>query len=83
MESGRTSKRRAEIFRAIKFYPGKTRGELAEITGLRLSTICGRVNELMKAGAVIEDPARKCSTSGRSAHPLRAVEVPVQLDFAV
>lgn len=31
-----------------------TRAELARRTGLRLSAICGRVNDLMKAGVVEE-----------------------------
>lgn len=48
-----------------------TRGELAALTGLAINSVCGRVKELLDAGVLIEDPARACKFSGRSAHPLK------------
>lgn len=53
-------------------HPGDyTRAELAERTGLRLSSVCGRVNELLERGAVQERSRRPCSITGVSAHALR------------
>jgi hypothetical protein len=34
--------------------PGATREEIHEMTGLRLQTVCGRANELLKAGLVTQ-----------------------------
>lgn len=52
-----------------------TRSELADATGIKLSAICARVNELIKVGAIEELPRRACQVTGVSAHALRlAVE---------
>jgi predicted transcriptional regulator len=56
-----------------------TRNELALATGLALSAICGRVNELVKAGALVECPRRRCHVTGKSAHPVRLA--PEQMSF--
>ena len=50
---------------------GFTRGEIAEWTGLRLSSVCGRVNELICMGILEELPRRICSASGGPAHPVK------------
>lgn len=47
-----------------------TRAELAEATGIRLSSICGRVHELTSVHIVSEGPRRKCSVTGVNAHPV-------------
>ena len=50
---------------------GWTRSEIAQRTGFRLSAICGRCNELIKLGKLIELPRRACRVTGKSAHPVR------------
>lgn len=50
---------------------GFTRAELAERTGLRLSSVCGRCHELIASGVVEEASRRPCSVTGVSAHVLR------------
>lgn len=50
---------------------GATRAEIAEGSGVRLSRVCARVAELIKAGAIEECSRRPCSVTGISAHVLR------------
>ena len=56
-----------------------TRGEIAAISGIALSAVCGRVNELVKVGSLIELDRRQCRITGRSAHPVGLP--PVQLSL--
>jgi DNA-binding MarR family transcriptional regulator len=48
-----------------------TRAELAERTGLRLSSVCGRVSELIERGTLVERSRRPCSITGVAAHVVR------------
>jgi DNA-binding IclR family transcriptional regulator len=48
-----------------------TRSEIATVSGMRLSSVCGRVNELVAVGVVEELPRRRCTVTGRSAHAVR------------
>jgi hypothetical protein len=50
------------------------------MTGIALSAVCGRVHELIAAGRLVEDPARQCKFSGKSAHPVRTA--PRQIELA-
>lgn len=50
----RVPKQQAVILRALQLNGPATRQDLSERTGLPLASVCGRVNELVKAGAVIE-----------------------------
>lgn len=65
---------RARIYEAIVAGPsyGYTRRELAVLLRIDLSSVCGRVHELMQAGSIVELPARRCDQTGRGAHPLIA-----------
>lgn len=56
-----------------------TRAELAQYLGLRVSSVCGRVNELLEQQAVVETPRRKCSVTGSSAHPLKLAPAQIEL----
>lgn len=49
----------------------RTRSEIARDTGMRLSSVCGRVNELVKLGFLVECPRRRCAVTGINAHPLK------------
>lgn len=48
-----------------------TRSELAEKIPMRLSSVCGRVNELVKLGYLVEASRRPCNVTGVNAHPLK------------
>ena len=58
---------------------GYTRAEIAEATGLRLSSVCGRCHELLERGVVEEFARRPCGVTGISAHVLRVA--PAQRDL--
>jgi hypothetical protein len=48
-----------------------SRKELSKIIGIELSSICGRVNELLALGLLVEDAQRKCLITGRKINPVR------------
>jgi predicted transcriptional regulator len=50
-----------------------TRSEIAEATGIKLSAVCGRINEMVASGIVEDTPRRPCRVTGSSAHPVRLV----------
>lgn len=54
---------------------GMTRAEIAEASGLRLSSVCGRIGELLERAVVEEFSRRPCSVTGTSAHVLRLARV--------
>jgi DNA-binding MarR family transcriptional regulator len=56
------------VYWAALSYPGKTRRELEDLTGIRQSSISGRVNKLIQGG-LIEDrhDGTPCSITGRPA----------------
>lgn len=47
-----------------------TRAELSDLIPMRLSSVCGRVNELVKLGYLEERDRRPCKVTGINAHPL-------------
>lgn len=57
-----------------------TRSELAAKIGMRLSSVCGRVNELIKLSYLVECQRRPCKETGISAHPVKLP--PRQLELA-
>lgn len=69
-DSGALGKQAVELLKA--FQPGRdySRAELAVATGIRLSAVCGRVNELVKLGVLAEAPVRPCKQTGRTIHPV-------------
>ena len=52
--------------------PGEaySRRELAVLTGLELSSICGRVNELLSIGLLVEGVKRKCRVTKKTISPI-------------
>jgi hypothetical protein len=48
-----------------------SRREIAKVAGIELSSVCGRVNELLAVGLLVEDPKRKCSVTGKTINPVR------------
>lgn len=57
-----------DVYRAVVRYPGRTRRELEELTGIRQSSISGRANKLVDC-KLLEDRhgESRCSVTGRSA----------------
>lgn len=75
------SRQQAEIiaFLGKHCHRDHTRGEIAEATGMRLSSVTGRVNELLHRFVLNEGPRRPCRVTGINAHPLRLA--PAQMDL--
>lgn len=48
-----------------------SRAELAEALDLRLSSVCGRVHELLQSQHVESAPARRCQITGKKVNPVR------------
>lgn len=57
-----------------------TRSELADKLGMRLSSVCGRVFELVEMGYLVEAERRPCRITGVNAHPVRLP--PRQMELA-
>ena len=49
---------------------GITRKELSVASNVTINAVCGRANELIKAGLMYELERRPCRITGRNAHPL-------------
>jgi len=70
---GTATTMRGRVFKAIQSNPGYTRAELAQLTGIKINSLTGRVNELLQVNdAIYEKPMRQCNVTGRLAHPLKA-----------
>lgn len=65
--AGKGQTHRAIILDFLINNPGKTRGEISALTGVSLQSVCGRVNELLGYGVVVEVGRRKCTVTGSSA----------------
>lgn len=48
-----------------------TRAELAQALGIPLSSVCGRVNEMLKADLIRPAPNRPCRISGKKVCPIQ------------
>ena len=55
--------------------PGRdySRRELSAFAGLELSSVCGRVNEMLGIGMIEEGPPRKCKVTGKTIKPVSKV----------
>jgi DNA-binding GntR family transcriptional regulator len=74
--SGKLGEQAKAIFDFVKkLAPGEdiSRMELADVMDMRLSSVCGRVNELVSAGLLEPTVNRKCRVSGMTICPVRAV----------
>lgn len=72
--AGRVGRQAEDILRFIskhKRAAGWSRNELAEKTGIRLSSVCGRVNELLACGALVTGPMRQCLITERTINPVK------------
>lgn len=73
IESGAAGMQQARVLLYLRRkHRALTRNEIAEAMGIRLSAICGRVNELLKSRLLTELPRRPCRITGVNAHPVMA-----------
>ena len=67
-DDGTTAKQCATILALLRTVPhvGLSRTDIANLTGIRVGSVCGRVAELRDDGLVIEPGTRKCPHTGKS-----------------
>ena len=68
---GTMGRQQQMILSLLKKRPGKTRLEISHLSGICLSSVCGRVDELIRAGRLEDNHKRICSISKRTAHVVR------------
>lgn len=61
------------VYEAIDRHRGASRSELATLTGLRLSSVCGRVNELVASGMVRPCGVKWDADTARNVETLEAI----------
>lgn len=69
------SEKRASVYWALRSLNRATAQQIADKLQYGVNRITGRLDELMKAGLVIED-GRKLNPSGRNVTAYRALELP-------
>ena len=68
--TGKVGSQAMYIFEALEFNKGYSRREIVEITGLELSSVCGRINEMLQSGMIEELVPRKCNVTGKTIKPI-------------
>lgn len=73
-DDGTRARQHALILALLRTIPGValSRTEIANLTGMRLGSVCGRVSELRAEGLVFEPSTRTCPTSGRTVKVVQA-----------
>lgn len=69
---GTAISQRDKVLNALKgFPPGLTRENIRDVCSIMYSSVCGRVNELLKMERIYEE-GFKINDSGKKAHVLKA-----------
>lgn len=68
--SGAFSRQQRQLLAAMHAGNDYSRTELEQLTGIRLSSICGAVADLLELGALIRMPPRPCKVTGRRINPV-------------
>ena len=68
--AGKVGSQAMSIFDAMDFHKDYSRRELVAVTGLELSSVCGRVNEMLQVGMLKEVSQRKCKITGKTIKPV-------------
>jgi len=73
IEDGTRKSQSTKIIELLSTFPdGMTREEIRDNTNIMYSSVCGRVNDLLKAGLVYEnDNYTKINNSGKKAYIVR------------
>jgi len=69
-DTGKVGKQAQLILNKMAFGENYSRRELIKVTGLELSSICGRVNELLQIGLLKELEQRPCSVTKKTINPV-------------
>ena len=69
-DSGKLGKQCQHILDSMRPGWSYSRRELIEVTGLELSSICGRVNQLIGIGLLQDGAPRKCGVTGKTITPV-------------
>lgn len=64
--SGKKLTQQERVLQVLSECAPLTRNELSERTGLRLSSVCGRVNELVAKGLAGSIGARRCTVTDKT-----------------
>jgi len=71
--SGKLGKQAQALVKFLALHTNRdwSRAELAQATGMQLSSVCGRVNELIHTMHLEPAPPRKCFITGKKVNPVR------------
>jgi len=67
---GKVNTQANSIYRSMQVGKDYSRRELVAITLIELSSVCGRVNELLQLGLLKEGKKRKCRVTGKTIIPV-------------
>jgi Fic family protein len=68
--TGKVGSQAMYIFETMGFNKDYSRREIVQITGLELSSVCGRINEMLQSGMLKEVSQRKCKVTGKTIKPI-------------
>lgn len=71
--SGKVGRQASFVLKSMEQNKDYSRKELSKLTGIELSAICGRVNELLKTGMLIETTNRACEITNKTIKPVKKV----------
>lgn len=77
---GTLSAQQARIMAVIAHGMDYSRRELATLAKVELSAVCGRVNELVEDGYLIEGASRPCRITGKTIHPVKRPAEQMELE---
>jgi hypothetical protein len=73
IREGKFPTQKARIVAAMQPVHTYSRSELADLTGLRLASVCGRVAELLEDNLIEEAATRRCQVTGKLVSTVRRV----------
>ena len=73
-DSGKLGQQAVSIYGFLVMHPNRdwSRHELARSMNIPLSSVCGRINELLHVGHVITVNKRSCAITGKTINAIRA-----------
>lgn len=74
LRGGVATKQSEQVLQTINFYPdGVSRATIARAMGVAINSVCGRVNELLKADVIYVAGTGICPVSGKRVELLKVV----------
>ena len=74
IESGKQDQQKQHIIKLLLTESPLSRREISKATNIEISSISGRVNELMKLGVLEEATMRRCMFSKKLIRPVKIVK---------